>query len=35
MKDVKENPVQWTNWDRNRECLKFDKAGKHWSSTKI
>jgi len=21
MKDVKENSVQWTHWDSNRECL--------------
>jgi len=35
MKDVKENSVQWTDWDSNRECLKFDKVGKHLSSTKI
>jgi len=21
MKDVKENLVQWTDWDSNRECL--------------
>jgi len=37
MKDVKENPVQWTEWDSNGECLKFefDKVGKHSSSTKI
>jgi len=35
MNDVKENSVQWTDCDSNRECLKFDKAGKHSSSTKI
>jgi len=35
MKDVKENPVQWTDWDSNRECLKFDKVVKHTSSTEI
>jgi len=35
MKDVKENSVKWTDWDSNRECLKFDKVGKHSSSTKI
>jgi len=35
MKDVKENSVQWTDWDSNRECLKFDKVGKHSNSTKI
>jgi len=35
MKDVKENSVQWTDWDSNRECLKYDKVGKHWSATKI
>jgi len=29
MKDVKENSVQWTDWGSNRECLKFDKVGKH------
>jgi len=34
-KDVKENSVQWTNWDSNQECLKFDKVGKPSSSTKI
>jgi len=28
MKDVKEYPVKWTHWGSNRECLKFDKAGK-------
>jgi len=33
--DVKENSVQWTHRDSNRECLKFDKVGKHSSSTKI
>jgi len=27
MKDVKENSVQWTDWDSNLECLKFDKVG--------
>jgi len=35
MKDVKENSVQWKDWDSNRECLKFDKVRKHSSSTKI
>jgi len=35
MKEVKENLVQWTDWDSTRECSKFDKAGKHSSSTKI
>jgi len=35
MKDVKESIVQWTDWDSNRECLKFDKVGKHSSSTNI
>jgi len=35
MKDVKENSVQWAHWDSNPECLKFDKVGKHSSSTKI
>jgi len=25
MKDVKENSVQWTDWDSNRDYLKFDK----------
>jgi len=35
MKDVKENSVQGTDWDSNRECLKFDKVGKHSNSTKI
>jgi len=34
MKDLKENSVEWTDWDSNRECLKFDKVGKHSSSTK-
>jgi len=29
MKDVKENSVQWTDWDSNRECFK------HLSSTKL
>jgi len=35
MKDVKEYSVQWTPWDSNRECLKFDKVGKPSSSTII
>jgi len=36
MKDViKENSVQWTDWDSNRECIKFDKVGKHLSSAKV
>jgi len=35
IKEIKENSVQWTDWDINRECLKFDKVGKHSSSTKI
>jgi len=35
MKDVEENSVQWTDWDSNRECLKFDKVVKHSSSTEI
>ena len=36
MKDVKKNnSVQWTDWDSNRECLKFDKVVKHSSSTEI
>jgi len=35
MKDVNEYSVQRTDWDSNRECLKFDKVGKHSSSTKI
>ena len=35
MKDVKENSVQYTDWDSNRECLKFDEKGKHSSSTKM
>jgi len=26
MKDVKENSVQWTDWDSNRECHQFDKV---------
>jgi len=25
MKDVKENSVQWTDWDSNRECLNSTK----------
>jgi len=29
MKDVKENSVRWADWDSNRECLNFDKVGKH------
>jgi len=35
MKNAKENSVQWTDRDSNRECLKSDKVGKHSSSTKI
>jgi len=35
MKEVKEYLVEWTDWDSNRECLKFDKVGKHSGSTKI
>jgi len=35
MKDVKENSVQWTDWDDNRKCHKFDKVGKHSISTKM
>jgi len=35
MKDVKENSVQWTDWDSDRECLKFDEVGKHSSLTEI
>jgi len=35
MKYAKENSVQWTDWDSNRERLKFDEVGKHSSSTKI
>jgi len=35
MKDVKENSVHWTDWDSNRECLKFDKVVNHPSSTEI
>jgi len=31
MKDLKENSIQWTDWDSNRECLKFDKEVKHSS----
>jgi len=31
---IKENSVQWTDWDSNPECLKIDK-GKDSSSTKI
>ena len=30
-----ENSVQCKYWDSNHECLKFDKVGKHSSSTKI
>jgi len=35
MKDVKENSIHWTDWDSNRECLKFDKLRKHSSLTKL
>jgi len=35
MKDVKEYSVEWTYWDSNRECLKFDKVSKPSSSTII
>jgi len=35
MKDVKEYSDKWTDWDSNRECLKFDKVGKPSSSTII
>jgi len=35
MKDLKANSVRWADWDINRECPKFDKVGKHSSSTKI
>jgi len=35
MKDVKEFSVNWTHWDSNRECLKFDNIGKPSSSTII
>jgi len=35
MKDVKDNLVQWTDWESNRECLEFDKVNKHSSTTKI
>jgi len=35
MKGANENLVQWSDWDSNRESLKFDKVGKHSSSTKI
>jgi len=35
MKDLKEYSVQWTPWDSNRECLKFDKVGKPSSPTII
>jgi len=34
MKDVKEESVQWTDWDSNRECHKF-KVVKHSSSAEI
>jgi len=29
MQDVKENSVQWTDWDSNGGFFKFDKVGKH------
>jgi len=32
---AKEKSVQRTDCDSNRECLKFDKVGKHSSSTEI
>jgi len=35
VKDVKEYSVKWTDWDSNRECLKFDKVGKPSSSAII
>ena len=35
MEDVTENSVQWTDWDSNRECLKFHKVVKHSSLTEI
>jgi len=35
MKDVKEYSLQWTHWDSNRECFKFDKVDKPSSSTVI
>ena len=35
MKDVKENSVQWIDWNSNRECFEFEKVGKPSSSTKI
>jgi len=35
IKDLKENSVQWTDWDSSRECLKFHEVGTHSSSTKI
>jgi len=35
MKGVKDNSVQWTDCDSNRECLKFNKVVKHSSSTEI
>jgi len=35
MKNVKETSVQWTNWDSNRECLKFGKVSKYSRSIKI
>ena len=35
MEDVTKNSVQWTDWDSNRECLKFHKVVKHSSLTEI
>jgi len=35
MKDAKETSIQWTDWDSNPECLKFDEVSKHSNSTKI
>jgi len=32
MKDVRENSVQWTDWDTNRECLEFDKV---WANIQV
>jgi len=32
---TREYSVRWTNWDSNREYLKFDEIGKPSSSTII
>jgi len=31
----KENSVQWTDWDSNREFIKFDKVVKHSRSAEL